>query len=82
MQEEQSYATTMKSFGPKKTKKYQFDVSMGANDGVGIYILTEIHKEIHFTSEGLYRDGGLTVIRSASGGSLDRYRNKLINNEQ
>ena len=64
--------------------KNQFDVSMGANDGaeicelVGLYILTEIHKNIDFTSVGLCRDDGLAVIRSASGSSLDRYRKKLI----
>ena len=57
---------------------------MGANDGaeicelVGLYILTEIHKNIDFTSVGLYRDDGLAVIRSASGSSLDRNRKKLI----
>ena len=57
---------------------------MGANDGaeicelVGLYILTEIHKNIDFTSVGLYRDDGLAVIRSASGSSLVRYKNKLI----
>ena len=68
----------------KKNSKNQFDVSMGANDGaeicelVGLYILTEIHKNIDFTSVGLYRDDGLAVIRSASGSSLDRYRKKLI----
>ena len=54
------------------------------NDGaeicelVGLYILTEIHKNMAFTSVGLYRDDGLAVIRSASGSSLDRYRKKLI----
>ena len=59
-------------------------MSMGANDGaeicelVGLYILTEIHKNIDFTSVGLYRDDGLAVIRSAPGSSLDRYRKKLI----
>ena len=42
----------------KKDKKTQFDVSMGANDGaeicelVGLYILTEIHKNVDFTSVG------------------------------
>ena len=52
---------------------------MGANDGaeicelVGLYILTEIHKNIDFTSIGLYRDDGLAVTRSASGSSMDRY---------
>ena len=57
---------------------------MGANDGaeicelVGLYILTEIHKNIDFTSVGLYRDDGIAVIRSASGSSLDSYRKKLI----
>ena len=57
---------------------------MGANDGaeicelVGLYILTEIHENIDFTSVGLYRDDGLAVIRSTSGSSLDRYRKKLI----
>ena len=69
-----------KRLDPKK----QFDVSMGANDGaeicelVGLYIQTEIHKNIDFTSVGLYRDDGLAVIRSASGNSFDRYRKKLI----
>ena len=57
---------------------------MGANDGaeicelVRLYILTEIHKNIDFTSVGLYRDDRLAVIRSASGSSLDRNRKKLI----
>ena len=69
---------------PQKNSKNQFDVSMGANDGaeicelVGLYILIEIHKNIDFTSVGLYRDDGLAVIRSAFGSSLDRYRKKLI----
>ena len=64
--------------------KNQFNVSMGANDGaeicelVGLCILTEIHKNIDFTSVGLYRDDGLAVKRSVSGSSLDRYRKKLI----
>ena len=68
----------------KKKSKNQLDVSMGANDGaeicelVGLYIHTEIHKNIDFTSVGLYRDDGLAVIRSASGSSLYRYRKKLI----
>ena len=84
MQEEQSYTTTKETFGPKKNSKNQFDVSMGADDGaercelVGLYILTEIHDNIDFTSVGLYRDDGLAVIRPASGSSLDRYRKKLI----
>ena len=57
---------------------------MGASDGAeicelaGLYILTEIHKNIDFTSVGLYRDDGLAVIRSASGCSMDRYRKALI----
>ena len=68
----------------KKNSKNQFDVSMGANDGaeicelVGLNILTEIHRNIDFSSVGLYRDDGLAVIRSASGSSSDRYRKKLI----
>ena len=72
-----------KRLDPKNSKN-QFDVSMGANDGaeiyelVRLYILTEIHKNIDFTSVGLYRDDGLAVIRSASGSSLDRYGKKLI----
>ena len=63
-------------------------MSMGANHGaeicerVGLYILTEIHKNINFTSIGLYRDDGLAVIRSATGSSLDRYRKKLITHFQ
>ena len=67
-----------------RNSKNLFDVSMGANDGaeicelIGLYILTEIHKNIDFTSVGLHRDDGLAVIRSASGSSLDRYRKKLI----
>ena len=41
---------------------------MGANDGteicevVGLYILTEIHRNTDFTSIGLCRDDGLAVI--------------------
>ena len=72
-----------KRLGPKKLKN-QFDVSMGANDGaeicelVGLYILTEIHKNIDFTSVGFNRDDGLAVTRSASGSSVNRYRKKLI----
>ena len=81
MQEEQSYATTKEAFEPKKNSKNQFDVSMGANDGaeicelVELYILTEVHKNIDFTSVGLYRDDALAVMRSASGSSLDRNSN-------
>ena len=80
MQEKQSYATTKDALGPKN----QFDVSMGANDGaeicdlVGLYIHTEIHENIDFTSVGSCRYDGLAVIRSASGSSLDRYGKKLI----
>ena len=65
-------------------KNNHFDVSMGANDGaeicelVGLYILTEIHKNIDFTSVGLYRDDGLAVMRSASGSSLDKHRKIFI----
>ena len=61
----------------------QFDVSMGANDGADIceraclYILTEIHENMDFTSVGLYRHDVLAAIRSASGCSLDRHRKKL-----
>ena len=57
---------------------------MGANDGaeicklVGLHIRTEIHRNVHFTSVGLYRDDGLAVIRSASGSSLGGHRKKLI----
>ena len=46
--------------------------------GQGLYILTEIHKNIDFKRVGLYRIDGLAVIRSSSGSSLDRYRKKLI----
>ena len=59
-------------------------MSLGANDGamicehVGLYILTEIHENIDFTSVGLYRDDGLAVMRSASGSSLDIYRKIFI----
>ena len=59
-------------------------MSMGANDGaeicelVGLYIVTEVHKKVDFTSVGLCRDDGLAVMRSASGSSLDRYREILI----
>ena len=72
-----------KRLDPKRSKN-QYDVSIGTNDGteicelVELYILTEIHKNIDFTSVGLYRYDGLAVIRSASGSSLDRYRKKLI----
>ena len=47
-------------------------MSMGANDGaeicelVWLYILTEIHKDIDFTSIGIYRDDGLALMRSMS----------------
>ena len=83
MQKEQSYTTTKETFGPKDSKN-QFDMSMVANDGaeicelVGLYMPTEIHENMDFTSVGLYRDDGLAVMRSASGSSLDRYRKKLI----
>ena len=66
----------------KLNSKKQFDVSMRAKDGaeicelVGLYILTEVHKNIDFTSVGLCRDDGLAVMLSASGSSLDRYRKK------
>ena len=57
---------------------------MGANDGaeickvVGLYILTEVHENIYFTSVDLFRDDGLAVIRSTSGSFLDKFRKKLI----
>ena len=83
MQEEQSYATTKETLGPKNSKD-QFHVSIEANDGaeicelVGLYVLTEIHKNIDFTSVVIYRDDGLAVIQSAFGSSFDRYGKKLI----
>ena len=53
---------------------------MGDNDGAdicelaGIYILTEIHSKVDFTSVEQFRDGGQAVIRSTSGSSLDMSR--------
>ena len=44
---------------------------------VGLYILTEIHKNIDFNSVGLYRDDGQEVIRSTSRSSLDRFMKKI-----
>ena len=49
----------------KGTEKKQFEMSMGDSDGaeicelVGLYLLTEIHKNIDLTSVGLFRDDGL-----------------------
>ena len=46
-------------------------MQMGANEGaeicerLGLYIPTEIHKNIDFTSIGLFQDDGLAEIRSA-----------------
>ena len=59
-------------------------MSMGDSDGaeicelVGLYLLTEIHKNIDLTSVGLFRDDGLKVMRSASGSFIDIHWKKLI----
>ena len=61
-------------------KKYAegcFDVTWGSYDGaeicelVGIYILSSLSSIIHKNDFGLYRDGGLPVLRKVNGQQID-----------
>ena len=61
----------------------EFDVAMGSLDGaeicelVGIYILSLIAKKHRKEHIGLYRDDGLSIIRSRSGRQADVFRKDI-----
>ena len=67
----------------KKDGNEMFDVTMGSFDGaevcelVGLYLLSKIANVPGIESVGLYRDDGLSCIRSTSGRILDRLRKDL-----
>ena len=59
-----------------------FDVTMRAYDGteicelIGIFVLSLIGKKYDSENIGLYRDGGLSVFRNASGPELEKIKNR------
>ena len=61
-----------------------FDVTMGSFDGaelcelVGLYLLHKLEPLIGMPNTGLYRDDGLTAIRSQSARRLDKLRKDII----
>ena len=61
----------------------EFDVAMGSHDGaeicelVGIFILSLIAQKYRKEDTGLYRDDGLSIIRSRSGRQADVYRKDI-----
>ena len=61
-----------------------FDVTMDSFDGaelcelVGLYLLHKLEPLIGTQNTGLYRDDGLTAIRSQSARRLDRLRKDII----
>jgi hypothetical protein len=67
----------------KKDGNEMFDVTMGSFDGaevcelVGLYLRSKIANVPGIESVGLYRDNGLSCIRSTSGRILDRLRKDL-----
>ena len=68
----------------KNTQNDLFDVTMGSFDGaelcelVGLYLLHKLEPIIGTPNTGLYRDDGLTAIRSQSARRLDRLRKDII----
>lgn len=68
----------------KKNGSGSFDVTMGSYDGaeicefVGLFILSELSKEIGKPQVGLYRDDGLVIVRNLNGQQTDRTRKKII----
>ena len=61
-----------------------FDVTMGSHDGaevcelVGLYLLDRLALITGKTRVGLYRDDGLSVIKSSSGRRLDKLRKDIV----
>ena len=68
----------------KNSENDLFDVTMGSFDGaelcelVGLYLLHKLEPLIGTANTGLYRDDGLTAIRSQSARRLDRLRKDII----
>ena len=68
----------------KKEITKQFDVSMCAFVGavfcelIGLCIMSTINQSMIFESIGLYRDDGMAVLKSATGGESERMRKRLI----
>ena len=68
----------------KKSDNELFDVTMGSFNGaricelVGLYLLDRLSKLLGNNNVGLYRDDGLTAIKSTSGPILDKMRNNTI----
>ena len=68
----------------KNSQNDLFDVTMDSFDGaelcelVGLYLLHKLEPLIGTQNTGLYRDDGLTAIRSQSARRLDRLRKDII----
>ena len=68
----------------KNSQNDLFDVTMGSFDGaelcelVGLYLLHKLHPLIGSQNTGLYRDDGLTAIRSQSARRIDRLRKDIL----
>ena len=71
----------------KKSGNKDFDVPMGCFDGAEVsgivetYILSKISNDINKKQVGLYRDGGLGILRNMSGSEMDQTRKNLIKKE-
>ena len=66
-----------------KKEGVSFDVTMGAYDGaevcelIGIYMLYLIGKKYDSKYVGLYRDGGLAVLKNVSGSASEKIQKYL-----
>ena len=68
----------------KRSGNEEFDVPMGSYDGaevcklVGCFLLNKLGHVMDKRFVGLYRDGGLGVLRNYSGPASERKRKELI----
>lgn len=68
----------------KGTTDDMFDVTMGSFDGaeicelVGAFVLNQLAEVADRATMGLYRDDGLAVLKSTTGGDAERMRKKII----
>lgn len=77
------YCLTVPMPGFSKKQEGLFDVTMGMCDGaelfelVRIYMLNVLFKKYNKNNFGLYRDGGLAVLKSKSGRNQEKIKKSV-----
>ena len=62
----------------KKCSGSCFDVTMGSYNGVSLYIMSLLEKNIDSNNVGLYRDDSLILLKNPTEQQTDRIRKKMI----